>query len=148
MLDATDRLLVNALQGGFPLVPRPFAAVAAALGLAEADVIGRVQALTETGVLSRFGPMFDAERMGGAVCLCATAVPEDRFEAVAAVVGAFPEVAHNYERRHALNMWFVLATETADGIAAAAARIEAATGLPVYRFPKEREFFIGMRVEA
>lgn len=148
MLDAVDRLLVNGLQGGFPLVPRPFAAVAAELGLDEADVIARLGRLTESGVLSRFGPMFDAERMGGAVCLCAMAVPADRFESVAGQVDALPEVAHNYERDHVLNMWFVLATETPDGIVAAAERIEAATRLTVHRFPKEREFFIGMRVEA
>lgn len=148
MLDAVDRRLVNALQGGFPLVPRPFAAVAAELGLVEADVIARLRRLTETGILSRFGPMFDAERMGGAVCLCALAVPPDRFETVADQVNALAEVAHNYERDHVLNMWFVLATETLAEIAAAAARIEAATGLTVHRFPKEREFFIGMRVEA
>lgn len=147
-LDATDRTIVNSLQGGFPLVPRPFAAVAGRLGLDEADLIARIGRLVESGVLSRFAPMLDAERLGGAVCLCAMAVPAERFDAVAATLEAMPAVAHNYERRHALNMWFVLATETADGIAAAADAIEAATGLAVLRFPKEREFFVGMRVEA
>ena len=148
MLDATDRLLVNSLQGGFPLEPRPFAIVADRLGIAEDEAIARIGRLVGSGVLSRFGPMYDAERMGGAVCLCALAVPGDRFEAVAETVNGFPEVAHNYERRHALNMWFVLATEAPAGIAEAAARIEAATGLPLHLFPKEREYFVGMRVEA
>jgi len=148
MLDATDRLLVNSLQGGFPLEQRPFAIVADHLGLEEDEVVARIGRLVASGVLSRFGPMYDAERMGGAVCLCAMAVPGDRFEAVAETVNSFSEVAHNYERRHALNMWFVLATETPAGIAEAAARIEAATGLPLHLFPKEREFFVGMRVEA
>ena len=59
-----------------------------------------------------------------------------------------PEVAHNYERAHALNMWFVLATEKPEGIKRAAARIERETGLKVLRFPKEHEFFIGFRVAA
>jgi DNA-binding Lrp family transcriptional regulator len=148
MLDDIDRRLVNDLQGGFPLVARPFAAVAARHGLDEADVIDRIRALVEAGILSRFGPMLDAERLGGAVCLCAAAVPRDRFDAVAELVNAVPEVAHNYERTHPLDMWFVLATEDPAGIATAAARIEAATGLAVHLFPKEREYFIGMRVEA
>ncbi|KPL53810.1 Lrp/AsnC family transcriptional regulator [Prosthecomicrobium hirschii] len=146
--DALDRRLINALQGGFPIVPRPFAAVADALGLDEDEVIGRIAHLVEVGILSRFGPMLDAERLGGAVCLCALAVPAERFEAVAAILADLPAVAHNYERRHALNMWFVLATETPAGIEAAARAVEAATGLTVARFPKEREYFIGMRVEA
>jgi hypothetical protein len=63
-------------------------------------------------------------------------------------VNARPEVAHNYERTHRLNMWFVLATETPDGIRRVAREIEEETGLKVFRFPKEREFFVGFRVAA
>jgi hypothetical protein len=67
---------------------------------------------------------------------------------VAAIVNAMPEVAHNYQRAHALNMWFVLATETPDGIQAAISRIEAATGNHVINVPKEREYFVGARFQA
>lgn len=148
VLDDVDRRIVNALQGGFPLVPRPYAAAAEALGLAEDELIARIAALTASGVLSRFGPMFDAEKFGGAVSLAAMAVPTDRFDAVAAKLMAMPEIAHNYERRHPLNMWFVIATETRAGIGAAQRAIEAATGLKVLLFPKVREYFVGMRVEA
>jgi hypothetical protein len=63
-------------------------------------------------------------------------------------VNAHPEVAHNYERAHRLNMWFVLATETPEGIAKAAREIERETGLKVLLFPKEREFFVHFRVAA
>ena len=59
-----------------------------------------------------------------------------------------PAVAHNYARDHALNMWFVLATETADGIGRAIEAIERATGLPVLAFPKEREYFVDLRLPA
>jgi hypothetical protein len=45
-------------------------------------------------------------------------------------------------------MWFVIATETRAGIGAAQRAIEAATGLKVLLFPKVREYFVGMRVEA
>jgi hypothetical protein len=45
-------------------------------------------------------------------------------------------------------MWFVLATETPGGIPAAIAKIEAATGLPVFAFPKEREYFVEMKLDA
>lgn len=147
-LDEVDRALINALQGDFPLTREPFADVAVRLGLDEADVIERLQRLLDTRVLTRFGPMFQIERIGGAFCLAAMQVAEADFERVAAQVNAFPEVAHNYRREHALNMWFVLATETPDGIGATAGRIEAATGLPVFLFPKEREYFVEMKLEA
>jgi DNA-binding Lrp family transcriptional regulator len=147
-LDDADRALIDAAQDPLPLTPAPFAALGARLGLSEADTLARLRRLLDIGALTRFGPFLDAAAMGGAFCLCAMAVPEERFEAVAEAVNALPEVAHNYARAHALNMWFVLATETPDGIARACDRIEAATGLTVLRFPKEAEFFVGFRVEA
>ena len=108
----------------------------------------KLRRMLDDRVLSRFGPMFDAERMGGAFCLAAIAVPESDWQRVVEAVNAFPEVAHNYRREHRLNMWFVIATATPAGIEDVASRIEAAVGLPVLRFPKEREFFVGMRLEA
>ena len=72
----------------------------------------------------------------------------DQLRRVVGIVNAFPEVAHNYERDHALNMWFVVATPTPEGIDDAIARIEAATRLPVLAFPKEREYFVELRLTA
>lgn len=145
-LDATDRQILNTLQDGFPLVPRPFAAVAETLSLTETDLIARLKRLREVGAITRFGPFFDAAAMGGAFCLCAMEVPAARFDEVMTKVNDFPEVAHNYQRDHRLNMWFVLATETQEAITMTADAIEKATRLKVLRFPKEREFFIGFRV--
>lgn len=147
-MDELDRRIVNALQDGFPLVAEPYAQVAADLGIEPDTLLARLDALLKARVLTRFGPLFQIERMGGAFCLCAMAVPASRFDEVAEAVNAFPEVAHNYERDHRLNMWFVLATETPGGIAETCARIEAAAGLPVFAFPKEREFFVDFRPRA
>ena len=147
-LDATDRAILNALQDGFPLTPHPFATSGATLGLTEANLITRMQHLRDEGIITRFGPFFDAEAMGGAFCLCAMAVPAHDFERVVTLVNAHAEVAHNYERSHALNMWFVLACETPAEIGRVALRIERETGLKVLQFPKEHEFFIGFRVVA
>ncbi|MDO8330649.1 MAG: AsnC family transcriptional regulator [Fluviicoccus sp.] len=148
LLTPTDRALINRLQRGLPIVPQPYAAVAAELGLTEADLLARLQHLLDTGILSRFGPMFQIERAGGRFTLAAIAVPPERFEEVAAVVNAFPEVAHNYQRTHALNMWFVVATATPEQCADTLRRIEAATGLPVRDMPKEREFRVHLYFEA
>ena len=147
-LDALDAALINRLQADLPLVSRPFAAVALELGCSEEDLIGRLQRLLRSGTLTRFGPLFQIERAGGLFVLAAMQVPEDRFETVAAQVNALREVAHNYQREHALNMWFVIATETPAGAAAVCAQIEALTGLAVLDFPKEREFFVGLRLPA
>ena len=145
-LTPADVALLQHLHGGFPLVDRPFAAVGAELGLSEDEVIERLRSLLSHGVLTRFGPLFQIERAGGCFVLAAMAVPEARFDEVARIVNARPEVAHNYRREHALNMWFVVAAESADEAETAVHAIEAATGLPVLRFPKEREFRVELRL--
>ena len=147
-MDELDRAIINRLQGGFPLCARPYASAAAALGTDEATLIARVRALLEDGTLSRFGPLFDAERLGGAFTLCAMRVPDQDFERVAAQVNAHPEVAHNYARAHAFNMWFVLGTRGREDIARVIAAIESETGLAVVEFPREAEYFIELRLAA
>lgn len=142
-----DRTIINELQGGLPICARPYAVVAARFGIGEADLIGRLQRLLDDGLLSRFGPMYHAERLGGALTLAALRVPAADYEVVAAKVNAHPEVAHNYAREHEFNMWFVLGTETPERIAEVIAAIECETGLKVYNMPKLEEFFVGLHFE-
>ena len=150
VIDATDRAIIDHLQGGFPICERPYAQAAAALGIGEDELLERLQRMLDARVLTRFGPMFQVERMGGAFVLAAMRVPEANWQQVVDIVNAFPAVAHNYRRESdracPFNMWFVLATETADGIAAAVRTIEAASGLPVFAFPKLREYFVEMKL--
>lgn len=147
-LDETDRRIVNALQGGFPLVDEPYREVAESLSLTEDELLARLARMLENRVLTRFGPMYQIERMGGAFVLAAMRVPEDDFDRVTMIVNSLPDVAHNYRREHAFNMWFVLATETPEGISRAVQGIETATGYPVFPFPKEREYFVEMKLHA
>ncbi len=147
-MDDNDRRLINALQGGFPIAERPYAEVGERLGLDENEVIARLARLLAAGVLSRFGPMYDAERLGGGLTLAAMAVPDDRFDEVAAIVNGFPEVAHNYRRTHELNMWFVLATERPERVRTALAEIATATALPVIDLPKLDEYFLELKLSA
>jgi DNA-binding Lrp family transcriptional regulator len=148
MLDELDRAIINELQGGFPICESPYATVAEQLGSTEGEIITRLQRLLDEKILSRFGPMYHAERLGGGLTLAAMEVPAEQFDTVSEQVNAFPEVAHNYAREHALNMWFVLATETPQRIAEVIDEIETATGFAVINMPKEQEFFIGLRFEA
>ena len=146
-IDPIDRAIINGLQGDFPISSRPFRDAGASLGVSENELIERVRRLVDGGKLSRFGPLWNAEGLGGDVCLAAMAVPPEHFDAVAAQVNAHPEVAHNYERTHALNMWFVVSADRPERISAVIDEIETETGLPVYRMPKTREFFVGLRLE-
>jgi len=132
-MDEIDRNIINRLQGGFPICERPYEEAARELGIGEE--------------LSRFGPMYHAEKLGGGLSLCAMAVPEEKFDAVAEQVNAFPEVAHNYARDHQLNMWFVLATETPERIGEVLEEIERVTGYRVYNMPKLEEFYVGLHFE-
>ena len=146
-IELEDARLIDRLQHSLPTTERPFADIAAELGMAEPQVIERLHRLLKSGVLTRFGPLFQIERAGGLFVLAAMAVPEERYEAVTAQVNAHPEIAHNYRRDHELNMWFVIAAESPEQASAVAARIEAETGLKVAMFPKEEEFFVELKLQ-
>lgn len=147
LLDDLDKAIINRLQDGFPLCEQPYLEVAQALGTDESTLISRLQTLLDSGYLSRFGPMYHAEQLGGGLTLAAMKIPEDQFERVNEIVNGFDEVAHNYQRTHAFNMWFVLATETPEEIKQVCSQIKEATGYPVYNMPKQKEFYIGLRFE-
>jgi DNA-binding Lrp family transcriptional regulator len=149
-VDRLDRAVINAFQGGFPVVEEPFEPAAAALRDRGLELTGealleRVRNLDESGVLSRFGTLINAQEIGGTATLVAMHAPEERFEAVAEQVNDHREVAHNYRREHPhLNMWFVVSVAEADAVADVLADIEAETGQETYNLPKQQEF----RVEA
>ena len=143
-LSQLERDFINNYQGNFPLQERPFKTIAEQLGCTEDKLIETVNNLKNQKLLSRFGPLYDAARLGGGLTLAAIAVPEDRYEIVTEQVNSYPEVAHNYRREHKLNMWFVLATETPVEITQIISSIEKTTGLTVYNFPKQQEFYIGL----
>lgn len=147
-LDAIDRLLINEYQSGFPLCTNPYEVVGDRVGVSAEQALARISAMLEDGTLSRFGPLFNIEQMGGEFTLTAMEVPLERFEEVNAIVNGFSEVAHNYERDHQLNMWFVLACESADETQSVLDQLQQATGIKPYPFPKLQEFFIGLRFDA
>ncbi|MDR9878363.1 Lrp/AsnC family transcriptional regulator [Pseudomonas allii] len=143
-MDDLDRQLINRLQRGLQLVRQPWQQLAQELHSRPCELLDHLHDLLEDDVLTRFGPMFDIERLGGAFTLAALAVPEARFEAVAAQVNALAQVAHNYRREHHWNMWFVLACATEAELAVTLSRIEALTGLAVLNLPKEQTYHVGV----
>ncbi len=147
-LDEVDRRIINALQGGFPVCEHPYAVAARNLGLEEGELLARLRRLLDERVLTRFGPLYNADRFGGSNVLAAMSVPNPDFDRIAQFVNQQPEIAHNYRREHRLNMWFVGAAESPEKVEAAFSYIEAITGYPVYRFPKEQEYFVELRLKA
>jgi len=147
-MDLIDRNIINELHGGLAICERPYLEAAERLGIGEDDLIARLKRLLEEGVLTRVGPLYQIERMGGAFTLAALHAPAERYEQVAQWVNALPQVAHNYARDHALNMWFVVATETPAEIQAVLDQIAAQTGCEVFNFPKSREYFVELKLKA
>lgn len=143
-MDELDKRIINRLQKGLPVCKAPYQAIASELECEQSDLLERLKAMLDSGLLSRFGPMFDAKSLGGTFTLAAIAVPQARFDEVAEIVNSFEEVAHNYEREHELNMWFVVGTETEQQMFQVIDQIEQKTGLSVLNMPKQHEFFVGL----
>jgi len=147
-LDATDRAILNAFQGGFPVVADPYEPAAEALrdhgvDVTAAELQERLARLEDEGVLTRFGALINAEAIGGTATLVAMHAPEERFDEVVEQVNAHPEVAHNYEREHPhLNVWFVVSVADEDRVREVLDAIEAETGQETYNLPKQREFHV------
>jgi len=147
-MDQIDRDIINGLHGGLAICERPYLEAAQRLGLSEDELLSRLARLLRDGVLTRVGPLYQIERMGGAFTLAALHAPAEAFEKVAQRVNALPQVAHNYERDHDLNMWFVIATETPAEIEEVIHTIERETGCSVFNFPKSREYFVELKLKA
>ena len=147
-MDDIDRAIINNLQGGLAVCERPYREAAQRIGLDEDALLARLARMLKNGDLTRIGPLFQIEKMGGAFTLAALHADESDFERVALCVNALPEVAHNYAREHDLNMWFVLATETPGQIDKLIEKIEDETGCEVFNFPKLREYFVELKLQA
>jgi len=142
-MDVLDQRLLNEFQRGFALAPRPYAEIAARLGVSEAEVIDRLRRLTEDGAIRRVGAVFRPNRVGAST-LAALAAPPERLEEVAALVGGFAEVNHNYAREHRLNLWFVVTAPDADRVAQVLAEIAERTGLIPLDLRLERDFHVDL----
>lgn len=138
-----DARLLDEFQRDLPLVPQPFAAIGAALGIPEAEVIARLSRLTADGRIARVGATC-RPNTAGASTLAAIAVPDARIEAVARIVGAEAGVNHSYLREDAVNLWFVATAPDSEALADSLHRIEAASKLRVLSLPLRQAFNIDL----
>lgn len=128
-LDDLDRAILNEIQSNFPLVPRPYAEMGKRVGAKEEEVLARVQALYEAGVIRRIGANFTSRKLGYTSTLCAARVPPEKLARFAAVVNRYPGVTHNYLRKHRYNVWFTLIAESEARLAEILQEIREATGV-------------------
>lgn len=143
LLNEIDRQLLDNYQHGFPLDPQPFATIAEQLGVDEGKVIERLSYLKRFGALSRVGAVLKPNRVGAST-LAALAVPAERLEEVAALVSAYSEVNHNYEREHRYNLWFVITADDRAAVDRVLAEIGDATGLQPLDLPMLEDYFIDL----
>jgi DNA-binding Lrp family transcriptional regulator len=141
-MDQTDKRILDIIQTGFPIEPRPYAAVGQAVGLTESETLARVRALVGKGIIRRIGANFQSAKIGFSSTLCAASVPPDRLEAFVATVNAQPGVTHNYLRDHPMNVWFTMIGPSVEAIRNNLAAITEATGVSILNLPADRLFKI------
>ncbi len=144
-MDGIDRRILDIIQTQFPLSPTPFKEVGERLGIGEEEVIERIKALKEKGIIRRIGATFEPRKLGFTSTLCAASVPEERIEEFVAVVNSYPGVTHNYERDHDYNIWFTLIGRSKEEIERSIAEIEERTGIRgIKNLPTIRRFKINV----
>ncbi len=138
-----EKHLLDDYQRDFPLVPRPYAALAEQLGVSEDQVIAALEAMRDAGLVSRIGAVFKPGALGGST-LAAMSVPEERLKEVAGFVSGFSEVNHNYEREHAFNLWFVVTAPDDVGVERVLGEIERNTGIKPLNLPMLESYHLDL----
>lgn len=141
-MDATDKRILDIIQTGFPIAPRPYAAIGEQVGLTEAEALARIRALKASGIIRRIGANFQSAKIGFKSTLCAASVPPEKLDDFTTAVNAHPGVTHNYLRAHALNIWFTMIGPSREAIREGLAAITAKTGIPILNLPADRLFKI------
>ena len=107
-MDELDRKIVHHLQHDFPLSEKPYEVLAERLDITDTELWSRVQRMLDDGVIRRMGASFDSKKLGFSSTLAAVRVEPDLVERAAEVIGAYPEVTHNYLRNDTFNIWFTM----------------------------------------
>ncbi len=153
-LDAVDRKLLNLLQWEFPLVERPFAALAerasAELGgeIGEDDVMRRVEHLRQRTIIRQLSAIFDTRKIGYQSSLVAARVAPEHLGEAAAIINQHPGVSHNYRRDNHFNLWFTLAVPPEDDLDDVLAALTRRAGVEIVRkLPNLRMYKIAVKLD-
>jgi len=105
-MDATDRLIMHATQAGLPLTPEPYQALAEQLGLSKDEVMRRLSAMQNSGIIRRIGAVPNHYKLGYRYNgMTVWDVPDERVDELGQQVGQLPFVSHCYHRPRHLPEW-------------------------------------------
>jgi len=106
LIDETDRKIISATQQGLPLTRQPYHAVAKETGIDVEEVIRRMQAMTENGIIRRSGVVPNHYKLGfKSNGMSVWNVPEERIIQLGEKVGSLDFVSHCYQRPRFLPEW-------------------------------------------
>lgn len=127
--------VLDLIQSGFPVEHDPIAGLSRETNLPADTVRQTLIDLRQSGIVRRIGASYASRGLGYVSTLCAMAVADDHLDKVAAIVGAYPGVTHNYSRENRYNLWFTLITPSTEYRQDVLDRIEQATNIPVLSMP-------------
>lgn len=147
-MDAIDKRLLNLLQWDFPLVVRPFQALADKIGTTEDDVIARVLRMKKSGVIRQISAIFDTRMLGYRSSLVAMQIDDGLIDGAAQTISEHPGVSHNYKRDHEFNLWFTLAVPPDGSLEDEVMKMAQLEGVRKYRLlPTKKLFKIGVKLD-
>ncbi len=101
--------ILSRIQKKFPLVPKPFQAIADELNLCEEEVLSIIQEEKANNIIRQTSAIFDTKRLGYRSTLVAFKVAPKDIDHAVSIINTHPGISHNYERNHDFNIWFTLA---------------------------------------
>lgn len=147
-MDELDKELLNEIQWTFPLVTRPFDAIAEKFDTTTTIVKERLNHLKEIGVLRQLSAIFDTRKLGYTSSLVAMEIEPDKLDYVANQINRHPGVSHNYERDHEFNLWFTLAVPPGSDLKTELDKFNALKGIKKVRMlPTLQLFKIGVKLD-
>ncbi len=147
-MDELDKELLNEIQWTFPLVTRPFDAIAKKFDSTPHIVKKRLNHLKEVGILRQLSAIFDTRKLGYTSSLVAMEIEHDKLEYVASQINRHPGVSHNYEREHQFNLWFTLAVPPGSDLKTEVDKFNVLKGIKKVRMlPTLQLFKIGVKLD-
>ena len=147
-MDDSDKELLNEIQWTFPLVTRPFDAIAKKFNTSPATIKERLNALKKNGVLRQLSAIFDTRKLGYKSSLVAMTVDSEKLVQVANIINKHPGVSHNYERNHEFNLWFTIATPPGTNVKTEVDKFSKLPGVKATRMlPTIQMFKIGVKLD-
>jgi DNA-binding Lrp family transcriptional regulator len=143
-----DKELLNEIQWTFPLVTRPFDAIAKKFNVDPEIVKEHLNSLKKAGVLRQLSAIFDTRKLGYTSSLVAMEIESDQLEYVASQINRHPGVSHNYERDHQFNLWFTLAVPPGSDLKTEIDKFNVLKGIKKVRMlPTLQLFKIGVKLD-